>query len=145
MHDRTRRGGATWQTLLLLLVIAGAAGAFNYHRNYQIELQEQGARKFSGYSDADLDKLASAYRAEIEGLEGSYVKARDRRVELGDRPLLGERVREFERVQGAIKVKQGLTSALADAEARLREIEEEQAVRTHNRGFERHLRRLLSV
>jgi len=55
------RGGAQVMLLVVLLLAAGAGGAWNYHRNWQTEQQEAGARPLERYSDAELEQLAAAY------------------------------------------------------------------------------------
>ena len=49
---------------LILLVILGAAGGWNYHRNTLID--DAVMRPYRGYSDAELHQLISAYEDEVD-------------------------------------------------------------------------------
>ena len=83
--------------LLFLLMLLGGAGGYNYHRNAQAEDAE--FRPFGSYADADLDALAAAYEEQLSGGMAQYQKASSKAVTVREGGLLGEQVREFERVQ----------------------------------------------
>jgi hypothetical protein len=136
--------------LLLLLVLVlgiGAAGTWNYQRNVELETQEQGARPFQGYSDADLEALAGAYRQEIESLDRRYRTARGKRTPVRDQGLLGERVDEYERVRKSNDQIRDATAEVAQSEARLAEITSEQRYRNRasSQDLMVHLGRLTKI
>lgn len=142
-----RRGGGGAGTLLLILaLIAGGLGAFNYQRNLALEEERVGARPFQGYSDQALEDLASAYGEQTELLgrryEASLGKVHGVRDEGG---LIMEKVAEFERVQKIGDSVRVATSQLADAEARLRQIRDEQAWRLNRGQWTLHLKRLTTI
>ncbi|MBW2273514.1 MAG: hypothetical protein JRG96_09605 [Deltaproteobacteria bacterium] len=131
MAGKGKSGGGGGSLLLLLVLVlgVGAAGAWNYQRNLEREKQEQGRRPFQGYSDEDLSALAEAYRAEIDSLDRRYRAARGTRSEVRDQGLLGERVREFERIRTSNEKIREATAEVAQREARLAEVTSEQGYR----------------
>jgi len=146
LRSKRERGGAQVLLLLALGLAIVAGGAWNYHRNLRAEQQEQGARPFERYSDAELEQLAGAYEAEIREADGRYQAVRARGVEVRDTALIDEGIREFERVQRSSARVRDLATEVADREARLRDIRSEQAHRAAARdGVSQHLARLLSL
>ena len=137
--------GSKLGIVLLLLAVLGAAGAYNYHRNYQIELQEQGARPLSGVDDAGLEALADAYRQEIAAYESRQAAVRrSQTAPAAQGQLIGEKVQAFERVQARSRQLRDLTTEIAQREARLREVEQEQSYRARD-GMALHVSRLISI
>ncbi|MEM7412859.1 MAG: hypothetical protein AAF430_21685 [Myxococcota bacterium] len=65
---------STLLQLLVLLAILAGGGAYNYHRNLDLEQAEQ--RPYRTLSDADLATLLAATEAESERLDGRYEQAR---------------------------------------------------------------------
>ena len=116
-----------WMLLLLLLAIAGGAGAWNYQRNVAAEKAEY--RPFRTYAEADLESLATAFRSDLDSSAGHYQAAKRGKVAVRDGALLGDQVREFERVQHISRRKRELAGRVAEQEAMLREVEKEQARR----------------
>lgn len=136
-------GGKAGSLLLLLVLLVGAAGG-NYYRNWRAEQAEPQSRPLSGYETAGLEKLADAYRTEIQALQAkldrtAHAKARDR-------GFIDEQVREFERVQRSTALQRELTADIAQREARLRDVEQELALRKQTgSGLQVHLRRLVGI
>ena len=112
-------GGGGKALLLLLLVAACAAGGWNYHRNLQTEIEEQGPRRFEAYSDGQLADLAAAYQTEIDGYMEYVQASRARTTRVRDEGLLGDRVREFARVQAVSEKERAYLGALAERQNRL--------------------------
>lgn len=137
------KGGSGF-LILVLLVLVGGAGGWNYKRNLDLEAREH--RPFKGYADQDLEALESAYRSEIEQYRERWQQARGHRASAADTGLVGERAREFERVQANSAVTRGLKRELADRQAFVAQIDREQKLREGERDkLKLHLRRLLSV
>ena len=117
MRDR-RAGGATLP-LLVLLVAAGGAGAYNYHRNLQAEATVP--RPYKGYSDSELEALVQAYDDEVTRLDARYLEARQQRAEQRGGQLLDERVEDFERApMGTRRLHDGDSSMCTCIQARAR-------------------------
>lgn len=134
------QGGRVLLLLVLLALLAGA-GAWNYQRNLAVE--EAMPRPYKGYSDSDLEAMAAAYDQEIEQYSSRWESARDQRFDARERGLVGERAREFERVQDRTRRIRDLKRELADRQATLEQIQEEiDYRRSLGRGWQRHWRRL---
>ena len=115
--------------LLLLLLVAGAAGVgtWNYQRHAAAEAAEY--RPFKGYATADLDKLIAAQRSEISRLRPRATGARASRTDARGGGLIGDQVREFERVQRHADRSRALSAQLTDLEVMLDQLEQERAKR----------------
>ncbi len=115
--------------LLLLLLVAGAGGvgAWNYQRHAAEEAAEY--RPFKGYATADLDKLIAAQRSEIARLRPRAAGARAVRADARSGGLIGDQVREFERVQRHAGRSRELSTQLTDLEVMLDQLEKERAKR----------------
>jgi uncharacterized membrane protein YebE (DUF533 family) len=136
-------GGKAGSLLLVLLLLVGAAGG-NYYRNWRAEQAEPETRPLSGYETAGLEKLAEAYRTEIRALQAQL--DRTGHAQARDRGFIDEQVREFERVQRSAARKRELTGDIAQREARLRDVEQELALRKQRgSGLQVHLRRLVGI
>jgi ketosteroid isomerase-like protein len=132
--------------LVLLLAALCALGGWNYWRNLQREQAEQSARPFAGYHDADLQALAAAYRSEVETLRKRYEATRKARPEARRQALVGDGIREFERVQRHSAREREATAELAQQEARLHDVEKELAYRAEmGSGWTLQLRRLTRI
>lgn len=135
------RSGRTLLLVLVLLVLLGGAGAWNYNRNLAAE--EAVPRPWKGYSDADLQAMADAYRQEVEQYSKRWDAARGQRAQVRDRDLVGDAAREFERVQEQGRHVRELKGAMAERQVVLQEIREEIRLREKlGAGWVLHWRRL---
>jgi uncharacterized protein HemX len=139
-------GGGKGLLLLLLLAVLGGAGGYNYHRNMQAEIAEEGPRRLKGYSNQELAALAEAYQAEIEQFRQSVDAARRRKADTQDRGGLQQRVQDFEKVQANSGRQRALNGELIDRQGRLAEIEKEQGMRAPEADpLALHMKRLLTI
>jgi hypothetical protein len=128
--------------LLLLLALLAGGGAWNYQRNTRAE--EAVFRPYRGYADADLEMLRAAYEDDLAARSRRFESAAGRSVDVRDRQLLGDQVREFERVQGISQQKRALAGEVATAEGMLDRIRQEIALRKRDRpAYKKYLRRIL--
>jgi hypothetical protein len=131
------------RTLLLILVLCGGAGAWNYHRNLQAERAEP--RPYRSLTEEALASLAAALEAEVEDLTSSYEAASGRKVSITEEALLGEKVREFERVQSISQSTRAIGQRLSQSEGSLQRVRKELRRREEESDLLRlHLRRLIS-
>ena len=107
--------------LLVLLLLLGGGGAWNYRRNLERESQED--RPMRGYAEADLEKLLAAYEKEQEGAARRAGATRRATAKDGPGQLVGEKVREFERVQRASQRVRDAHGDLAETELMVERIE----------------------
>ncbi|MDP6980116.1 MAG: hypothetical protein QF570_16185 [Myxococcota bacterium] len=142
-----RKGGSGTGTLVsIVFLIAGGLGGFNYHRNLALEEAKAGARPFQGYTDEALEELAAAYGDQADSLERKYRASLERVDGVRDADgLIMEKVAEFERVQKIGDSVRLATSQVADAEARLRQIQDEQTWRSSQSQWSLHLKRLTTI
>lgn len=148
MANSKAKGGGDGGTFLLLviLVLAGGLGGWNYQRNLALEVEQAGSRPFQGYSDRALIDLAEAYGEQADILGRKYQASLERRSGVRDRDgLIMEKIEEFERVQKIGESIRVATSQAADSEARLRQIQDEQAWRRNESRWKLHLTRLTSI
>ena len=116
--------------LALLIVVGGAVGGWNYHRNWSSEQEDSQPRPFMGYSDADLEALASAYQAEIDAYQAKTDTHTARRVDVKTaKGSIAENIDEFERIHRQSSKIRDMVTLVAEREARIREIREEQRMR----------------
>lgn len=146
MSDRRRAGKAT-TALILMLLIAGGAGAYNYHRNLQIEKQSEGPRPYKSYAEEDLQALRSAYKTELEGVraELAHNKRQRSRVDrnAGSMQKNLEQFAQTTRTSAAIREAAG---NVADRQSQIEELDRELELRERfGKGLERHLKLLTSI
>ncbi len=114
--------GALVPLLVLLLLLVGG-GAWNYRRNLERESRED--RPLRGYAEADLEKLLAAYEQEQDRAArraGATPRARQKPA---SGQLVGENVREFERVQRASQRVRDANGDLAESELMVERIQRE--------------------
>ncbi len=142
-----RKGGSgTGMLVLIVVLLAGGLGGFNYQRNLSLEKAKAGARPFQGYTDEALDELAAAYGDQADSLERKYKASLEKVGGVRDTDgLIMEKVAEFERVQKIGESVRVATSHVADAEARLRQIQDEQTWRRNRGQWSLHLKRLTTI
>lgn len=145
MSRDEKPSGNIWLVLFMLGVIA-AGGAWNYQRNLALEAANMGVRPFKGYSDEALVQLVGAYEEEARVLERKYRASLARREGVREQGgLIMDRVEEFERVQKQGKRIRAATMNVAERDARIREIREEERFRSNQDDFMLHLKRLTSI
>ncbi len=144
----TRRiaGRATGSILLLLALLAGA-GAWNYHRNLQIERATEGNRPYESYAAADLAALREAYAGELAGMRSRFDQARLGRVRpRGDVGSISGNVAQFQQTARASSAIRDAAAGVADREAQIAELDRELSLRENfGEGFKRHLNRLIRI
>ena len=119
------------QTLILLAILC-AAGGWNYHRNAVID--DAVPRPYRGYSDEELNQMASAYQAEVEiQMERYRNSAAAKKVVVQDGGLLEERIDEFERVQRRRKQRQERAYHVTENQILVEQLAQEQVTRELNR------------
>jgi hypothetical protein len=137
------KGGRVLPLLVLLGLLVGAGG-WNYRRNVALESQED--RPFRSYAEADLAQLLAAYEGEAaRAARRAGGTSRATVDERGSR-LLGDSVREFERVQGASRKLRDAQGDLAESELMVAQISQELKRRDQERDpTALFLRRLTTV
>ena len=116
-----------WLALLLLIGIVGGFGTWNYRRN--VEAEALVPRPYRSYSDADLATLTDAYQQELDAFTRRYEATTGRKLPSADGELLGDQIRQFEKVQQARRSTRELARQIIDREASLGEIKRETRVR----------------
>jgi len=131
MNATRRRAGFGSAFVLLVIVVAAiGAGAWNYRRNLELERASRAARPLSGYSTEDLEALADAYRGEVAARSARYDGAKGQRAEARERAYFDQQVQEFEKVQRQASRTRDAGGELAVREAALRDVEAELAARS---------------
>jgi hypothetical protein len=118
--------------LLLLVALLGGAGSWNYQRNVAAEKDQP--RPYMAYSDEQLNQLHAAYEGQVETLSGRYDAVAGQRVRAGKTRLLGDAVKEFDRVQRSSRAVREMGSKLSQEQASLGAIEAEKALRARLGG-----------
>ncbi len=128
---RKGHGGRNFM-LLLLVALLGGAGSWNYQRNVAAEKDQP--RPYMAYSDEQLNQLHAAYEGQVETLSGRYDAVAGQRVRAGKARLLGDAVKEFDRVQRSSRAVREMGSKLSQEQASLGAIEAEKALRARLGG-----------
>ena len=84
--------GSAVLAVLVMVALMGGGLTWNFRRMEEF-------RPFRGYSDAQLQELASAYAGQLAEREGRYQELAGARPKVEDHALLAENLREFERIQ----------------------------------------------
>ena len=117
---------------LILLVILGAAGGWNYHRNALIE--DAQLRPYRGYSDEELHQLMSAYQDQVDIQMARYRKSAGANpVEIQGGGLLEERIDDFERAQRASQKRKERAYQVTDNQILVEQLAKEQMARDRDR------------
>jgi hypothetical protein len=118
--------------LFVLLALAGGLGAWNYQRNVEAERAE--LRPFRSYSDADLESLTEAYRAEVEAYTTRYEALTGRKVAINERVHTDQKLREFERVQRISQNTREIVTQLAQRHVAIEQLDTERRKRFGERN-----------
>ena len=113
--------------LLMILVIAGFAGARNYQRN--LAEGETKVGPFHSYSDTALDSLIEAYQRDVDAYTKTYEQASDRKVVIHQSRHMDVRIREFERVQSLSRDTRRVVDELAKRQVALEQLQSEKSRR----------------
>jgi hypothetical protein len=133
--------GSQLFALLVLLGILIAGGAWNYHRNLELENAE--LRPYRSYSLEDLEALRAAFQAEADAHSARFRAAASRNVKVRGGGMLDDQVDEFERVQHISAGKREIAGEYAKNQVQLDAVESEIATRAEEgEGWHRELRRL---
>ena len=128
----------------MLLLLALAAGVWNYQRNLAAE--RAAYRPFRGYAEADLEALAEALDVRRQDQTERYEVAATRRVTAGTKSYFDEQVAEFERVQRTGTTKRQAQLELAGSRVTSELLEDERVYRAQERDRVKvFLERLLSI
>jgi len=146
MRNRHQAGRATGSLLLVLLVF-GLAGGWNYHRNLQIEKATQGLRPYQGYSEEDLTALLDAYASELRGVRARYDSARRNRARpVGDVGSIAGNVEQFKQTARASSAIRTAAASVVEREKQIDELDRELEMRSRfGQGLGRHLKRLTTI
>ena len=129
---------------LILLVIFGAAGGWNYHRNAVIE--DAAPRPYRGYSDQELSQLISAYRDEVEIQMNRYRNSSAaKKVVVQGGGLLDDRIDEFERVQRLGKQRKERAYKVTENQILVEQLATEHLTREMNRPIYKMIFRRLTT
>lgn len=146
MGHRRQAGKATGQVLFLLVLVA-AAGGWNYHRNWQLEKEREGARPFERYATADLEALREAYASELEGVQSRFDAARRQRARpQGDRGSIAGNVDQFARTTRTSRGIREAAAQLAERQEQIEQLDRELGLRSDlGEGLMLHLKRLTTI
>jgi hypothetical protein len=108
----------------VILGLAAAGGAYNYHRNADLEEQAE-FRPYGSIADADLEVLAAAYEQELETLRDRFTRMGGASASDSGSSLIGDRVRDFERSQKSNDHRVGLRREILEREVTMQKIQKE--------------------
>ena len=119
--------------LVALLALGGGLGTWNYQRNLAEERAEP--RPFGSYSDADVESLTAAYRAEVDAYTKRYQALSGQKPSIREHAYVDQKISEFERVQRVARGNREIVSQLAKRQVALEQLEDERRKRTAERNF----------
>ena len=143
MNERRIAGNSTASLALLLLALVGV-GAWNYHRNYQLERASERGRVYSGYSTHEVELLRDATASELETARVQFDRAqRHRAGSARDRGTVAGNVRQFDRTARASSAIRDAASDLSERESLKTALDQELSLRVgSSAGMALHLKRL---
>ncbi len=146
MQNRYRSGRATGSLVLLILVL-GVAGGWNYHRNLQFERATEGLRPYQAYSVEDLESLRSAYASELNGVRADLDSAKRKRARgVRDVGTIAGNVEQFQQTTRASSAIRMAAANVAEREDQIKELERELDIRSRfGGGLDRHFKRLTTI
>jgi hypothetical protein len=139
--------GRTTGTLALLLVLLSGLGAWNYHRNWEIEKATEGNRPYHNYKEADLVSLRSAYESELAGVRAEFDAARRKRARPArDVGSIAGNVAQFSSTARASIAIRNAAAGVAERESQVKELTRELDLRAQfGQGMARHIKRLTTI
>jgi hypothetical protein len=144
-NPRRIAGNATTSLLLLLVALLGV-GAWNYHRNYQLERANEHGRPYSGYSTHEVELLRDAVAGELEATRARFARARGHRMRSArDQGSVGDNARQFNRTTRASNAIRDAAGDVAVQESLKAALDQELTARAGaGEGMALHLKRLTS-
>lgn len=146
MKNRMQSGRATGSLILLLILVLGLGG-WNYHRNWQIEKEQEGPRPYAGYSTEDLEALNAAYATDRAAMEKKLGDAKRQRGRLSrEQGSISANIDQFSKTTRTSSAIRNAAGDLAERQARIQELDEELAYRASLAdGMKLHWKRLVSL
>jgi hypothetical protein len=146
MSDRRRAGNSTGTLVLLLLLIAGA-GAWNYHRNLQLEKATEGDRPYRSDATSDLEALRSAYAMELESVRADLAHKKAQRGQISrNEGSIAKNVEQFAQTAHTSSAIREAAGNVAERQSQIEELDKELGVRARfGQGLQRHLTLLLTI
>ncbi len=142
-----RQSGRALGSVLLLLVLLSGLGAWNYHRNLQIERESEGLRPYESYASADLEALKAAYESELNTSRRQFSAAKDQRVRpKNDVGSISGNVAQFQRTAQTSGAIRRAAAGVAEREEQITELDRELEIRARfGQGVMRHVKRLTTI
>lgn len=139
-----RQSGKAMGSLVLLLVLVSGLGAWNYHRNWQIEKAQEHTRPYASYKTEDLEALREAYSGESQTAEAKLKAAQNMRARVsGDRGSIAQNVDQFSKTTRTSANIRSAASDLAAQQSQLADLDKELSHRSEfGSGMQLHLKRL---
>jgi hypothetical protein len=146
MSQRSQSGRALGSILLFLVLVSGA-GAWNYHRNWQIEKESEAYRPYSGYKVPDLESLREAFASELNGSRTQFDAAKRKRVRpKRDLGSMTDNVAQFQRTAETSNAIRDAAAGVADREGQIAELDRELGIRNRfGEGMMRHVKLLTTI
>lgn len=146
-HDPRRTAGRASGSLLLLVVLLAGAGAWNYHRNLEIERQSEGHRPYESYATEDIQALREAFESELTGSEAQFEAAKRRRTRpRGDLGSVSGNVEQFAQTAQTSRAIRRAAAGVAERQNELSELDRELELRANfGQGLMRHVKRLTTI
>jgi hypothetical protein len=146
MSNRRRAGNTTGGAIVLLLLVAGL-GAWNYHRNLQIERESEGSRPYRSYASSDLEALRSAYAMELESVRAELAQTKQRRSQISrNQGSIAKNVEQFAQTAHTSSAIREAAGNVAERESQITELDKELELRSRfGQGMQRHLTLLLTI
>ena len=146
MSHRHQSGRATGSIVLLLALLSGL-GAWNYHRNWQIEQETEGPRPYASYASEDLRALRDAFGAEPSGERARFEAAQQqRRRPKGDLGSISGNVDQFAETTRTSRQIRQAAAGVAEHENEIAELDRELELRDRfGQGMMRHVKRLTTI
>jgi hypothetical protein len=146
MSDRHRTGNALTGVLFLLLLLA-AAGAWNYHRNLQIEQAAAAARPYESYATADLEALRKAYVSELASVQAELAHSKSKRGEVSrNHGSIARNVEQFAQTTVTSSAIRRAAANVAERQSQIGELDTELELRERfGQGMSRHVKLLVGV